>query len=85
MSRYYDDDDRGYGGERWRRGGERVSYGRDDYGVDDYNRAGRSSRGGLGRDYGREDYGRYSERDYYEGDERRHGGYYGEGRGAPPD
>ncbi|HKS30514.1 MAG TPA: CBS domain-containing protein [Pyrinomonadaceae bacterium] len=89
MSRYYDDDDRGYGGrERDRRGngGERM-YGRDDYGLDDY-RGGRAGRagGGLGRDYGygRDDYGRSGER--YETEEYERGGgggggYYGEGRG----
>lgn len=87
MSRYYDDDD-GYGRERRRAAGERYGYGREDYGVDDYNRGGRAySRGaGLGRDYGygREDYGRYSGRDSYAGEERwgtGGGGYYGEGRG----
>jgi CBS domain-containing protein len=89
MSRYYDDDDRGYGGGRAQRGngGERAgSYGRDDYGLDDY-RGGRPQRGtagGLGRNYGsgRDDYGRFSERYDYEEDERRYGGgYYGEGRG----
>lgn len=82
MSRYYDDE-RGYGGARDRRGngGER------DYGLDDY-RGGRGGRAGLGRDYGyggREDYGRSGNRDYYEGDERRYGGYYGEGRGYARD
>lgn len=88
MSRYYDDDDRGYGGSRSRRrsGGERTGYGREDYGVDDYNRGGRGGRAGLGRDYGygREDYGRYTDRDYYEGG-RGEGGYYGEGRGYSRD
>ena len=92
MSRYYDDDERGgYGGARDRRGngGERASFGREDYGVDDYSRGGRASRaagGGLERDYGREDYGRSYDRDYYEREERRGGGgYYGEGRGYARD
>ncbi|MBD0370714.1 MAG: CBS domain-containing protein [Pyrinomonadaceae bacterium] len=89
MSRYYDDDDRGYGGgtrDRRGNGGEgRGGYARDDY--DDY-RGGRASRAGggagLGRDYGygREDFGRYGTRDDYEEDSGRYGGgYYGEGRG----
>jgi CBS domain-containing protein len=85
MSRYYDDEDRGYGGPRYRRGnGEsRGGYSREDYAPDDY-RGGRASRAGSGpgRDYGYEEYGRYGERDDYEADERRYGGgYYGEGRG----
>lgn len=81
MSRYYDDE-RGYGGTRERRGNGGERYGREDYGFDDY-RGGRGRSAGLGRDYGygREDYGRYGERDYNEGDERRYGGYYSEGRG----
>jgi CBS domain-containing protein len=87
MSRYYDDDERGYGRGRERRGngGERGSgFGREDYGFDDYRGGRRAGGAGLGRDYGygREDYGRYGERDDYQGDDRRYGsGYYGEGRG----
>ncbi|HEV7843952.1 MAG TPA: CBS domain-containing protein, partial [Pyrinomonadaceae bacterium] len=87
MSRYYDDDERGYGGTRERRGngGERGSgFGREDYGFEDFRDGRRSGGVGLGRDYsyGRDDYGRSGERGDYEGDERRYsGGYYGEGRG----
>lgn len=73
MSRYYDDDERGYGRERRGAGGS----GRDDY--EDY----RGRRGGLGRDYGygRDDYARSGgdEADSYE--RGYGGGYYGEGRG----
>jgi CBS domain-containing protein len=84
MSRYYEDDERGYGGsprERRGNGGERTGYGRDDYGFDDY-RGGRLGGRGLERDYGREDYARYNDpADYYEPGGGRSGGYYGEGRG----
>jgi CBS domain-containing protein len=85
MSRYYDDDERGYGGGRGGRGSGGERYGRDDYGSDS-DKGGRASRRGvgLGRDYGygRDDFGRRSERYDYEDDERRYGGgYYGEGRG----
>jgi CBS domain-containing protein len=91
MSRYYDDDERGYNraGRARGDGGERPrGYGRGDYGVDDYNRGGRGARSaGLGRDYGygRDDYGRAGEREGYGEDERRYGGYYGEGRGYSRD
>jgi CBS domain-containing protein len=89
MSRNYDDE-RGYDRGRGRGDGggrSRGGYGRADYGVDDYT-GGRATRGvGLGRDYGygRDDYGRYGERERYEEDERRYGGYYGEGRGYSRD